>query len=102
MVESIYGEKPAGCGHHLAGLWPEPGLTVRYGSHRLSGGGFSLNIQITGEIKGSIDPDDDFILECAVRSKARVIVSNDLKHLVRMEHFEGIPILTPRQYLQSL
>jgi predicted nucleic acid-binding protein len=62
----------------------------------------SLNIQITGEIKGSIDPDDDFILECAVRSKARVIVSNDLKHLVRMEHFEGIPILTPRRYLQSL
>ena len=59
----------------------------------------SLDIQITGEVKASVDPDDDFILECAARSKARVIVSNDLKHLVRMEHFEGIPILTPRQYL---
>jgi len=63
---------------------------------------YSLHIQITGEIKGSIDPDDDFILECAVRSKARAIISNDLNHLVRMEQFEGIPILTPRQYLDSL
>ena len=62
----------------------------------------SVHIQIIGEIKGSIDPDDDFILECAVRSKARVIISNDLKHLVRMKHFEGIPILTPRQYLHNL
>jgi hypothetical protein len=42
MVESTYYGKPAGRGAHLAGLWPEQGLTVRYGSHRLSGGGFSL------------------------------------------------------------
>ena len=62
----------------------------------------AIQIQITGEIRGSVDPDDNFILECAVRSKARVIVSSDLKHLVRMEHFEGIPILTPRQYLRFL
>jgi len=45
---------------------------------------FSVEVPIDGSIRGSIDADDDFILECAVRSKARCIVSNDLKHLVRM------------------
>jgi hypothetical protein len=30
MVESIYFLKPAWCGNHLAGLWPEAGLTARY------------------------------------------------------------------------
>ncbi len=59
----------------------------------------SLDVQITGGVKGCIDPDDDFLLECAVRSGARVIVSNDLKHLVRLGSFEGIPIVTPSAYL---
>jgi hypothetical protein len=36
---------------------------------------------------------------CAVRAKAHVIVSNDLKHLVRMRSFECIPIVTPEEYL---
>ena len=35
MVKAIYFLKPAWCGNHLAGLWPEAGLTVRYCSHRL-------------------------------------------------------------------
>src|ERR1017187_7916913 len=42
MVESIYFLKPAWCGNHLAGLRPEIGLTARYCSHRLPGGGLSL------------------------------------------------------------
>jgi predicted nucleic acid-binding protein len=60
---------------------------------------FSVDVQVDGSIRGSIDPDDDFILECAVRSKAQCIVSNDLKHLVSLGSFEGIPILTPTQYV---
>jgi predicted nucleic acid-binding protein len=60
---------------------------------------FSVDVKIDGSIRGSIDPDDDFILECAVRSKAQCIVSNDLKHLVSLGTFEGIPILTPTQYV---
>src|SRR5579884_201988 len=61
--------------------------------------GHSLDIKITGSVRGSVDPDDDFILECAVKAGARAIVSNDLKHLVRMQSFECIPILTPPEYL---
>src|ERR1017187_3860338 len=43
MVEPIYFLKPAWCGNHLAGLRPEIGLTARYCSHRLPGGGLSLD-----------------------------------------------------------
>src|ERR1017187_2858112 len=42
MVESISFLKPAWCGNPLAGLRPEIGLTARYCSHRLPGGGLSL------------------------------------------------------------
>jgi len=35
MVESIYFLKPAWCGSHLAGLWPEQGLQPVTWSHRL-------------------------------------------------------------------
>ena len=60
---------------------------------------FSVNVSIDGSVRGCTDPDDDFILECAVRSGARVIVSNDRKHLVSMRSYEFIPILTPEQFL---
>jgi len=35
MVESIYFLKPAWCGSHPAGLWPEKGLQPVTRSHRL-------------------------------------------------------------------
>ncbi len=60
---------------------------------------FSIDVEIDGSIRGSKDPDDDFVLECAVRAKARAIVSNDLKHLVSLGSFECIPILTPEEFL---
>lgn len=44
------------------------------------------------------DPDDDRILECAVAGGASVIVSGD-RHLLRLGSFDGIPILTARQFL---
>jgi uncharacterized protein len=46
------------------------------------------------------DPDDDRILECAVSSKAGVIVSGD-RHLTRLGSYGAIAILTPRQFLEA-
>lgn len=45
------------------------------------------------------DPDDNRILECAVAGRADVIVSGD-RHLLRPGSYEGIPILTARQFLE--
>jgi putative PIN family toxin of toxin-antitoxin system len=47
------------------------------------------------------DPDDNRILECAVESKSDVIVTGD-DHLLRLGTFQGIPIVTPRDFVESL
>jgi uncharacterized protein len=44
------------------------------------------------------DPSDDRILECAIEAGAQVIVSGDA-HLLKLREYEGIAILTPRQFL---
>lgn len=46
------------------------------------------------------DPDDNRVLECAVAGEAEFIVSGD-KHLLRFGSYEGIAILTARQFLQT-
>ncbi len=43
------------------------------------------------------DPDDNRILECAVSGRADLIVSGD-RHLLRLGSYEGISILTVRQF----
>ncbi len=42
---------------------------------------------------------DNRILECAVEAKADVIVTGDLKHIRPLGSFEGIEILTPREFM---
>ncbi len=46
------------------------------------------------------DPDDNRILECALAADADVIVSGD-RHLLRLGGYEGITILTPRDFLKA-
>jgi uncharacterized protein len=46
------------------------------------------------------DPDDNRVLECAVKGEAGVIVSGD-RHLLRLANYQGIAIVTVRQFLES-
>ena len=46
------------------------------------------------------DPDDNRILECALEAGADVVVSGD-GHLLRLGGYEGIAILTPREFLKA-
>ena len=46
------------------------------------------------------DPDDNRILECALAADADVIVSGD-RHLLKIGAYEGITILTPRDFLKA-
>jgi len=48
------------------------------------------------------DPDDEMILECALASEADFIVSGDKKHLLALRQFEGIPIVSPAEFLRWL
>ncbi|MFH0715153.1 MAG: putative toxin-antitoxin system toxin component, PIN family [Candidatus Diapherotrites archaeon] len=47
------------------------------------------------------DPNDDKIVEAAVEGNAKYIVTGD-KHLLKLEKFEKIEILTPREFLQKI
>ncbi|MBI3588270.1 putative toxin-antitoxin system toxin component, PIN family [Candidatus Micrarchaeota archaeon] len=44
------------------------------------------------------DPDDDKVLDAALAAKAQCIITQD-RHLLKFKAFEGIPILTPEQFL---
>ncbi|PIN91204.1 putative toxin-antitoxin system toxin component, PIN family [Candidatus Pacearchaeota archaeon CG10_big_fil_rev_8_21_14_0_10_32_14] len=44
------------------------------------------------------DPDDDKFLETAIEGKAEIIVSQD-NHLLRLKEFQGIKIITPKEFL---
>lgn len=58
-----------------------------------------LWIEVTGEISGICrDPQDDCILECALKAGADLIITGD-KDLLVLGEFRGIRIITPRQYL---
>lgn len=45
------------------------------------------------------DPKDDKYLELAVVGDANVIVSSDVRHLLSMHPWRGIPILSPADFL---
>lgn len=47
------------------------------------------------------DPSDDKFLACASISQASFIVSGD-KHLLKLEKFQNIPIVSPRDFLEII
>ena len=55
-----------------------------------------------GLVKGVCrDPDDDAVLGAAVEGRAEVIVTGD-DDLLALREYEGIRILTPRKFLDSI
>ena len=57
-------------------------------------------VEIIEEIRACRDPKDDMVLELAVNGDATCIVSGDAD-LLTLHPFRGIPILTPRQFLDQ-
>lgn len=48
----------------------------------------------------SRDRDDDFVLACALDENADCVVSGD-PHLLDLKTYKGIPILTPREFVEK-
>lgn len=48
------------------------------------------------------DPDDDHVLACALAADADLIVSGDKKHLLVMQSYQNIPIVTAAAALNIL
>ena len=50
----------------------------------------------------SRDPDDDLILATAVAGRVDALVTGDRRDLLALESVEGIPIVSPRRFLDLL
>lgn len=62
---------------------------------------FTLNESVLREVKGICrDPNDDFILALALFAQVDVIVSSD-HDLLTLHPWNGIPILSPAQFLSQ-
>jgi len=47
------------------------------------------------------DPADDLVLACALEGNADFIISGD-KHLLNLRNYQGIKMVTPAEFLESL
>ena len=47
------------------------------------------------------DPDDDRVLECGLAANVAYIVTGD-KHLLRLKEYQGMIILSPREFIALL
>ncbi len=59
-------------------------------------------VEDTGRVKGICrDPADDVVIAAAVEGRADVLVTGDAD-LLALEQYEGIGIVTPRAFLESI
>ncbi|MBM3127467.1 MAG: putative toxin-antitoxin system toxin component, PIN family [Chloroflexi bacterium] len=58
-------------------------------------------VEITEQVRACRDPKDDKFLELAVCGNVACIVSGD-DDLISLHPFQGIPIVTPRQFLDDV
>lgn len=58
-----------------------------------------LHISPDHNVTASIDPDDNIFLALAKIGKADFVVSGDKRHLLSLGSFEGVPILSPADFL---
>jgi putative PIN family toxin of toxin-antitoxin system len=56
-------------------------------------------VELTETVRECPDPKDDKYLALAAAGGADVIVSSDVRHLLSMHPWRGIPILSPADYL---
>jgi predicted nucleic acid-binding protein len=48
------------------------------------------------------DPDDNRILECAVAAKSDYIFTGDMRHILPLGQYSGIPIIKVAEFLRLL
>lgn len=62
--------------------------------------GFLRPVAISGDLKAvAADPDDDKVVECAVVAGATHLVTGDRRHLLPLESYQGVQIVTAAEFL---
>lgn len=62
----------------------------------------SVDAEITQIANDCEDPKDNMFLSLALSVNADIIVSGDIKHLVAMHPYQGIDILSPKDFSERL
>jgi uncharacterized protein len=91
-------------------LLRDPKLQARYGYDRAKVEEFCGRLLAGAEVVTDLpqgrfvpeDPKDDMVVATAVASRADYLVTGDRKHLLSLGAYEGIRIVTPRQFLDAL
>ena len=60
----------------------------------------AIHVDITGKLRICRDPNDDMIVECAMKANAQLIISGD-KDLLSLGSYCGIRIVSPAEYLAT-
>ena len=77
--------------------WPEANIEEALACYQRE----TIVVRTVGALRGIYrDPKDDVIIECAVMAGADLIVTGD-KDLLAVGSYEGIRILTPREFLDE-
>ena len=58
-------------------------------------------VEVTSVVKACADPNDDRILAAALDAECSLLVTGDAD-LLALKKFQGIDILTPRQFSESI
>ena len=63
---------------------------------------FALIVPGDSPVEGVSDPKDMIVLATALAGRADLIVTGDKKHLLSLQSFSGIPIVTPAEAVKRL
>lgn len=58
-------------------------------------------VEIPRQLHGvCADPDDDMVIECAVVGGATHLITGDTKHLLPIQRYQGILIVSPAEFIE--
>ena len=59
-------------------------------------------VEIPGQLHGvCADPDDDMVIECAVVGGATHLITGDTKHLLPLQRYQGVLIVSPAEFIEQ-
>ena len=85
---------------HITKRYPEIGERVESISFYLDTNAILVSAMPTERIVPN-DPDDDFLIACAIEGQARYIISGD-EHPLALGRYSGIKVLTPRDFVTQI
>ena len=59
-------------------------------------------VEIPRQLHGvCADPDDDMVIECAVVGGATHLITGDTKHLLPLQRYQGVLIVSPTEFIEQ-